>query len=47
MATALAFLRNTFCGAVQVPSSNASLLDNAGMDPLPAPIEPCEPPDGG
>lgn len=31
---AVAFLRNTFCGAVSVPSSSASLLDNRGMAPL-------------
>lgn len=31
---AVAFLRNSFCGTVRVPSSNASLLDNRGMAPL-------------
>jgi hypothetical protein len=39
-----AFLRNTFCGAVAVPSSNASLLDNDGLDPLPKPDGLCTPP---
>jgi hypothetical protein len=38
---AAAFLRNAFCGAVTVPSSNASLLDNDGLDPLPKPDAPC------
>jgi hypothetical protein len=31
---AVAFLRNSFCGTVRVPSSSASLLDNRGMAPL-------------
>ncbi len=31
---AVAFLRNTFCGNVTVPSSSASLLDNRGLEPL-------------
>lgn len=33
----VSFLRNAFCGEVTVPSSNASLLDNEGLAPLPAP----------
>jgi hypothetical protein len=33
----VAFLRNAFCGSVSVPSSNAALLDNKGMAPLPPP----------
>jgi hypothetical protein len=34
---AVAFLRNAFCRPVSVPSSNATLLDNEGMAPMPAP----------
>jgi hypothetical protein len=41
---AAAFLRNSFCGAVTVPSSNASLLDNEGLDPLPQDPDVCAPP---
>jgi hypothetical protein len=44
---AVAFLRNAFCGDVTVPSSSASLFDNEGMPPLPIPVLPCAPPDGG
>ena len=34
----VSFLRNAFCGDVTVPSSNASLLDNEGLAPLPDPL---------
>ncbi len=37
LGNAVAFLRNAFCGSVIVPSSNATLLDNEGMAPLPDP----------
>jgi hypothetical protein len=30
-----AFVRNVFCGTTVVPSSNATLLDNAGLEPIP------------
>jgi hypothetical protein len=33
-----AFLRNVFCGAVTVPSSNATLLDNTGLAPIASPL---------
>jgi hypothetical protein len=37
-----AFLRNVFCAAVDVPSSNAALLDNYGVAPIEAvPPERC------
>ncbi|MCH7995294.1 MAG: hypothetical protein IIB57_12745 [Planctomycetes bacterium] len=43
LGNAVAFLRNAFCGSVTVPSSNATLLDNEGMAPLPdPPQELCE-----
>ncbi len=43
LGNAVAFLRNAFCGPVVVPSSNATLLDNEGMAPLPdPPQELCE-----
>lgn len=32
-----ALLHNAFCGTVTVPSSNATVLENEGMSPLPAP----------
>lgn len=32
-----AFLRNVFCGSATVPSSNATLLDNYGVEPIMAP----------
>jgi hypothetical protein len=34
---AVSFLANEFCGGVTVPSSNATLLHNAGMAPMDAP----------
>lgn len=34
-----AFLRNTFCAGATVPSSNATLLDNYGIEPIPTPLE--------
>jgi hypothetical protein len=39
LGNAVAFLRNSFCGPVTVPSSNATLLDNDGMAPLPDPSQ--------
>ncbi len=43
LGNAVAFLRNALCGEVTVPSSNATLLDNEGMAPLPnPPQELCE-----
>lgn len=43
LGNAVAFLRNALCGSVTVPSSNATLLDNEGMAPLPdPPQELCE-----
>jgi hypothetical protein len=43
LGNAVAFLRNSFCGPVTVPSSNATLLDNEGMAPLLNPLlELCE-----
>ena len=43
LGNAVAFLRNSLCGPVTVPSSNATLLDNEGMAPLPdPPQELCE-----
>jgi hypothetical protein len=32
------FLRNTFCGATVVPSSDATLLDNYGVAPIETPL---------
>jgi hypothetical protein len=32
-----AFVRNVFCGQTKVPSSNATLLDNYGVEPIKAP----------
>ncbi len=29
------------CGSVRVPSGNASMLDNAGMVPIPPPVGAC------
>jgi hypothetical protein len=38
-----AFVRNVFCGATTVPSSNATLLDNYGVEPIAAlPAGACE-----
>jgi hypothetical protein len=34
-----AFVRNVFCGSATVPSSNATLLDNYGVEPITAPPE--------
>lgn len=36
----IAFLGNVFCGAANVPSSNAALFDNDGLAPLAAPGAP-------
>lgn len=36
-----ALLRNVLCGGATVPSGNASLLDNAGLDPIPLPPGVC------
>jgi hypothetical protein len=32
-----AFVRNVFCGTTVVPSSNATLLDNFGLEPIVTP----------
>ncbi len=41
---AISFLRNVFCNGASVPSSNAALYDNLGLDSgAPAPPDPCEP----
>jgi hypothetical protein len=37
----IALLRNVLCGDVTVPSSNASLLDNAGLEPIALPAGAC------
>jgi hypothetical protein len=37
---AISFLGNVFCGGVDVPSSDAALFDNEGVDPLPLPPPP-------
>jgi hypothetical protein len=34
-----AYVRNVFCGSATVPSSNATLLDNYGVEPIPVPPE--------
>lgn len=41
---AISFLRNVFCLGANVPSSNAALYDNWGLDAArPAPVEACTP----
>ncbi len=38
-----AFVRNVFCGSATVPSSNATLLDNFGIEPsMDLPVGICE-----
>lgn len=37
----IALLRNVLCGAATVPSGNASLLDNAGLEPILLPAGVC------